>query len=91
MAPKKCKYVCFPLQDDKFIVCGKKGAFIFYGIREKTEVKSVHPDEFTIEDAQWHPTENYLLVAYIDGTIKMFECDKPTESIVFERQGVGTL
>ena len=51
----------------------------------------MHPDEFTIEDAQWHPTENYLLVAYIDGTIKMFECDKPTESIVFERQGVGTL
>ena len=63
---------------------------MFYDIKEGTDVWSEHPEKLPIEDAQWNPAENYLIVGYHDGVIKLFEADKGTESVVFERQGAGT-
>ena len=62
---------------------------MFYKIRERDEVWTSSSEILPIEDAQWNPAENFLLVGYKDGTIKLFEADKGTENVVFERQGVG--
>ena len=48
-------------------------------------------EELPVEDAQWNPAENYLITCYKDGTIKLFDGDKGTETLSFERQGAGKL
>ncbi len=76
-------------QDDLFALCGNEGTVVFYTIKAASDVTSTHPESLPVEDAQWNPAENYLLVAYRGGTIKLFEASKSVESFVFERETTG--
>ena len=69
------------------MVCGNEGTIVFYDMKKKSEVRSVHPNKAPIEDAQWNPGENYLLVIYKDSSMKLFESNKDKESFEFESQG----
>jgi hypothetical protein len=60
-------------------------------MKTKTEVCSVNERKMLVEDAQWNPGEDYLLVAYRDSTIKLFEMDKDKESFEFESQGFSNI
>ncbi len=62
---------------------------IFYSFKEKNEVWAGHPEHLPIEDAQWNPAENYLIVGYRDGTLRLFEGEKGAEIATFERQSAG--
>ena len=73
------------------MICGNEGAMVFYNMKDQTEIWASDPDKLPIEDAQWNPAEDYLIVGYRDGTIKLFEGEKGTESVVFERQGTGNI
>lgn len=78
-----------PKDDNLFAICGNTGTIIFHNIKEDTEVWAYHPDDLPIEDAQWHPNENYFIAGYRDGTVKLFEGFKEEPSTTFERQGIG--
>ena len=62
---------------------------VFYNIKERTEVRATHPDAAPIEDAQWNPGEDYLLVSYKNCALRLFESDKDKESIEFDPQGLS--
>ena len=70
-------------------MCGDDGTVVFYSIKSESEVRATHPEGLPVDDAQWNPAENYLLVGYRDGTLKLFEADKTTASVTFERQSTG--
>lgn len=72
-------------------MCGNNGDVIIYSIKEEVAVRTTHTEELPVEDAQWNPAENYLITCYKDGTIKLFDGDKGTETLSFERQGAGKL
>jgi len=78
-----------PKDDSKFAVCGSQGAILFYSIKDKKTVTANNPDNLSIEDAQWHPAENYLIASYCDGSIKLFEGFKETETLVFDKEGAA--
>lgn len=69
-------------------MCGAKGEVVFYSIKEQEEVQAIHPDNAPVEDAQWNPKEDYLLVSYKD-SMKLFEAGKDKPSFEFDPQGVG--
>ena len=73
------------------MVCGNEGTIVFYNIKEKKEIRATHPENMPIEDAQWNPREDYLLVCYKDSTMRLFEADKEKESFEFDQQGVGNI
>eukprot|EP00826_Nyctotherus_ovalis_P013547 TRINITY_DN13688_c0_g1_i12.p1 TRINITY_DN13688_c0_g1~~TRINITY_DN13688_c0_g1_i12.p1 ORF type:complete len:273 (-),score=63.29 TRINITY_DN13688_c0_g1_i12:218-1036(-) len=56
-------------------------------MKDKVSVTANHPDNLSIEDAQWHPAENYLIASFCNGEIKLFEGFKETEMLTFDRQG----
>jgi len=60
-------------------------------MKRKTEVCSVNEINVPIEDAQWNPGEDYLLVVYKNSTMKLFEVDKDKESFEFESQGFSSI
>jgi hypothetical protein len=71
-------------------VCGcKDGTVIFYSLKKRKQIKIPHKQKLAVEDMQWNPGEDYLLVAYKDGSMKLFEMDHEEERFVFERQGAG--
>ena len=76
-------------KDNKFVVAGNVGTLIFYDAKENTEVQNTHLENAPVEDAQWNPGENYLLVCYKDSSMKLFESDKEIESFEFDPQGFG--
>ena len=77
-----------PSNPDIFAFACKEGSLVFYHIQTKvvTEVKC--PVKSDIENIAWN-FENYLLVSYGDGSLKLFESGKEMESFSFERQGTG--
>ncbi len=42
-----------------------------------------------MEDAQWNPGENYLLVCYQDNRMRLFEAGSEKASFEFDPQGIG--
>ena len=78
-----------PKDDNKIAICGNKGSILFYDIKTKSSVYGNHTENYSIEDAQWHPAENYFIASYCDGTIKLFEGFKETASYEFEAQNTG--
>lgn len=69
------------------MVAGNEGIITFYDMKEKTEIQATHPNDVPIEDCQWNPGENYLLVVYKDGTMYLYEMEKETPSFEFDPQG----
>jgi hypothetical protein len=46
-------------------------------------------NKLPIEDLAWYIGENYVLVSYIDGSMRLFEMENEEEKFSFERQGAG--
>ena len=60
---------------------------IFYNLKDKSKVISTHSMEAPVEDIQWNPGENYLLVIYKDSSMKVFGEGNDKESVTFDTQG----
>ncbi len=67
----------------------RNGTVIFYSTKRKKQILIPNKGKLPVEDMVWNPGEDYLLVAFKDGSMKLFEMDKEDERFSFERQGAG--
>ena len=56
----------------------------------KINQKILHPKKLGVEDAQWDPlSDNYVLIAYSDGSMILADIESETILQSFEQQGTG--
>lgn len=57
---------------------------------KKTKTTKFIAKKIAVEDIQWDPNSpNYLLAAWKDGTMSLFDSETEKEMQSFERQGAG--
>ncbi len=58
-----------------------------YSTKRKKQITIQNKSKLSVEDMVWNPGEDYLLVAFKDGSMKLYEMDKEESDIVIQDFG----